>query len=408
MPGSKKRRAVIVGGSMSGLFTAAFLRQIGWDADVYERSNVELVGRGAGITTHPELLEALDACGAGSQDLGIEIPKRIALDRLGRVSHERPLRQVMTSWDKLQRLLRATIDPAHYHLGCNFERVDQDAGSVRVQFSGGRIEHADILIGGDGIRSGVRAQVAPELQPIYAGYYIWRGAPNEADLAPQTLREIFPYFVLYWPNRQQVITYPISGFGDDLQPGRRRYNFIWYRVADAVQMKDMCVDERGVQHEYSVPPPLIRKELIAAMHKDAREIMPPTLLDCVMNIPQPFITPIYDFTAPSMVFGRVAMVGDAATSARPHMGFGVAKAGGDAMALARALRDHDDIDRALRAYDSERTRYGNNVVMHGRKLGTHLGVDLKTEEDHRMHELLQNDGAALDWIAVPNFLDEYK
>jgi 2-polyprenyl-6-methoxyphenol hydroxylase-like FAD-dependent oxidoreductase len=30
---------------MSGLFSAAFLRQIGWDVDVYERSTVELVGR---------------------------------------------------------------------------------------------------------------------------------------------------------------------------------------------------------------------------------------------------------------------------------------------------------------------------------------------------------------------------
>ena len=393
---------------MSGLFAAAFLRQIGWDADVYERSNVELVGRGAGITTHPELLEALDAAGAGTQNLGIEIPKRIALDRLGRVTEERPLRQIMTSWDKLQRLLRATIDPANYHLGWNFERVDHDGQGVRVTFSGGRVEHADILIGGDGIRSGVRAQVAPELQPIYAGYYIWRGAPNEADLDQRTLREIFPYFALYWPTRQQVITYPISGFGDDLQPGRRRYNFIWYRVADAAQMKDMCIDERGVQHEYSVPPPLIRKDLIAQMHQDARDIMPDVLLDCVMKIPQPFITPIYDFTAPSIVFGRVAMVGDAATSARPHMGFGVAKAGGDAMALARALRDHDDVDNALKAYNAERQPYGNNVVMHGRKLGTHLGVNLKTDEDRRMHRLLQSDGAALDWIAVPNFLEAYK
>ncbi len=411
MPGTSnngKRRAIIVGGSMSGLFAAAFLRQIGWDADVYERSTVELVGRGAGITTHPELLEALDASGAGTQNLGIEIPKRIALDRQGRVTEERPLRQIMTSWDKLQRLLRATIDPANYHLGWNFERVDQDEKGVRVTFSGDRVEHADILIGGDGVRSGVRAQVAPELQPIYAGYYIWRGAPNEADLDERTLREIFPYFVLYWPKRQQVITYPISGFGDDLEPGRRRYNFIWYRVADAAQMKDMCVDERGVQHEYSVPPPLIRKDLIAQMHQDARDIMPDVLLDCVMNIPQPFITPIYDFTAPSIVFGRVAMVGDAATSARPHMGFGVAKAGGDAMALARALRDHDDVDNALKAYNAERQPYGNDVVMHGRRLGTHLGVNLKTDEDRRMHALLQSDGAALDWIAVPNFLDAYK
>ena len=90
------------------------------------------------------------------------------------------------------------------------------------------------------------------------------------------------------------------------------------------------------------------------------------------------------------------------------MGFGVAKAGGDAMALARALRDHEDVDAALNAYNAERTPYGNNVVMHGRKLGTHLGVDLKTEDDHRMHKLLQSDAGALDWIAVPNFLDEYK
>ena len=55
---------------MSGLFAAAFLRQIGWDAHVYERSAVELVGRGAGITTHPELLQALQSSGAGTGDLG--------------------------------------------------------------------------------------------------------------------------------------------------------------------------------------------------------------------------------------------------------------------------------------------------------------------------------------------------
>ena len=51
---------------------------------------------------------------------------------------------------------------------------------------------------------------------------------------------------------------------------------------------------------------------------------------------------------------------------------------------------------------------GNAIVMHGRKLGTHLGVNLKTEEDRRMHDLLQSDGAMLDWIAVPHFLDAYK
>jgi len=405
---TRNRRAVIVGGSMSGLFSAAFLRQIGWQCDVYERSSVELVGRGAGITTHPELLEALEASGAGTRDLGIEVPKRIAIDRQGRITDERPLRQILTSWDRLQRLLRETIDPAHYHLGYAFERVEQNGSGVRVHFNDGRVVDADILIGGDGIRSSVRGNVAPELQPQYAGYYIWRGAPNEAELSARTRRDIFPYFTFYLPPRQEVITYPIAGFNDDLRPGHRRFNFIWYRVADAAKLREMNVDEKGVQHEFSVPPPLIRKNLIEEMYADARDIMPEVMLDAVMAIRQPFVTPIYDFLAPSIVFGRVAMVGDAAANPRPHMGFGVAKAGNDAEALARALDSHDDIDRALLAYNAERQPIGNTIVMHSRKLGTHMGLDLKTEEDRRMHELLQSDGAMMDWIAVPNFLDAYK
>ena len=404
----KRRRAIIIGGSMSGLFSAAFLRKAGWDVDVYERSRVELVGRGAGITGHPELFQALTACGAGLDQLGVEVPKRIAIDTSGKVTEERPLRQILTSWDRLQRLLRTTIDERRYHLGWNFERVDQDEHGVRVTFSGNRVEQADILIGGDGIRSSVRGQVAPEVQPVYAGYYIWRGAPNESDLSEKTLREIYPYFTFFLPPRQEVITYPIAGFNDDLTPGRRRFNFIWYRVADAAQLRDMLVDESGVQHEFSVPPPLIRKDLIAGMHKDARETLPDTLLDSVMKIQQPFITPIYDFTAPSIVYGRVAMVGDAAANARPHMGFGMAKAGTDAQALAKHLFENEDIDTALDAYNTERQPLGNTIVMHGRKLGTHMGVNLRTDEDRRMHELLQTDGAMLDWIAVPNFLDAYK
>jgi len=75
-------------------------------------------------------------------------------------------------------LLRATIDERHYHLGHNFKRVDQNGRGVQVEFADGRIEQADILVGGDGVRSSVRGQLAPDVQPIYAGYYIWRGAPN--------------------------------------------------------------------------------------------------------------------------------------------------------------------------------------------------------------------------------------
>ena len=43
-------------------------------------------------------------------------------------------------------------------------------------------------------------------------------------------------------------------------------------------------------------------------------------------------------------------------------------------------------------------------MLHGRKLGTHLGVNLQTDEDRAMWTLLQDHRAMMDWIAVPNFL----
>jgi len=398
------RRAVIIGGSMSGLFVAAFLRLEGWEVHVYERSTVDLVGRGAGITTHPELLEALEKCGVGTRDLGVEVEKRIALDRDGRVIGQKNLRQVLTSWDRLQRLLRETIDEAHYHLGHTFEHVDQDGSGVVAHFAGGRNERADILVGGDGIRSSVRAQMTPETEPIYAGYYIWRAAPNEADLKPETRESIFPYYVLFVAAQQHVFGYPIAGLNNDLRVGYRRYNVGWYRVGDAQELREMCVDEKGHQHEYSVPPPLIRKDLITCMRADAEGILPPQILDC-FDSALPFFTPIYDFATPRFVFGRVALVGDAASSARPHMGFGMAKAGGDARALAEALGNHDDIDEGLAAYNQIRQPLSERIVQHGRKLGTQLGVNLRTDEDRAMWKLLQDHRAMMDRIAVPSFLE---
>jgi 2-polyprenyl-6-methoxyphenol hydroxylase-like FAD-dependent oxidoreductase len=401
----RKRRAIIIGGSMAGLFASALLRRIGWDVDVYERSSVELISRGVGIfATHLELLEALDKCGAGTVDIGVIVHKRITLNREGTVIAEKRQLQIVTSWDRLRQLLLKAIDRQRYHFGHVFERVEQDGSGVRVHFANGRTESADLLIGCDGFRSSVRAQLAPQVQPIYSGYYLWRGAPNEADLSPETRKTIFPYYTFFLDEHLQILGYPISGSDDDLRSGHRRYNFGWYRVADSKKLREMCVDENGQQHEFSVPPPLVRKDLIAKMRADAETLLPPQFLDCLHHIDQPFFTPVYDFCSPSLVFGRVVLLGDAASTPRPHMGFGVSKAGAEALALADALSNHDNINHALTAYNSDRQPLSERIVEHGRKLGTQLGVNLLSDEDRRMAALLQRPDAILDWVAVPDFL----
>jgi 2-polyprenyl-6-methoxyphenol hydroxylase-like FAD-dependent oxidoreductase len=184
-------------------------------------------------------------------------------------------------------------------------------------------------------------------------------------------------------------------------------NFIWYRVANATTVKQMCVDDHGRQHDYSVPPPLIRRDLITQLRRDAEDALPPVFNDCLCATRQPFFTPIYDFIAPRIVSGRIALVGDAASNARPHMGFGVSKAACDALALANALNERDDVDRALAEYNYIRQPIGETIVRHGRRLGTQLGVNLLTDEDRAMHQRLQDPHAMMDCIAVPNFLTAY-
>jgi 2-polyprenyl-6-methoxyphenol hydroxylase-like FAD-dependent oxidoreductase len=54
-----KGRALIVGGSMSGLLAALLLQRSGWCVEVFERVESELAGRGAGIVAQPDLIETL-------------------------------------------------------------------------------------------------------------------------------------------------------------------------------------------------------------------------------------------------------------------------------------------------------------------------------------------------------------
>ena len=179
---------------MSGLFAGLYLRRQGWQVDVFERSPVALIGRGAGIMTHPEMHRALADLGLDStRDFGVQVEGRLVLDRAGNVICERALPQTATSWNRLFELLKAAFGAEHYHLGRELSGVSQTADSVVAHFTDGSVETADLLVGADGFRSSVRALVLPDARPCYAGYVGWRGLADEAAiaaiLAPQGVRE---------------------------------------------------------------------------------------------------------------------------------------------------------------------------------------------------------------------------
>ena len=101
------RRALIVGG-MAGLFAGLYLRRRGWQVEVFERSAASLRGRGAGITTHPQMRSALTDLGIQSDlDFGFPVEQRLVLDRSGAVIARRTVPQISTSWNRLFDLLIA-------------------------------------------------------------------------------------------------------------------------------------------------------------------------------------------------------------------------------------------------------------------------------------------------------------
>jgi 2-polyprenyl-6-methoxyphenol hydroxylase-like FAD-dependent oxidoreductase len=68
----------------------------------------------------------------------------------------------------------------------------------------------------------------------------------------------------------------------------------------------------------------------------------------------------------------MALLGDAAFVARPHLGLGVTKAAEDTVALADALREHARIDEALAAYEALRRPAGQSALARARWLGHYM------------------------------------
>lgn len=361
--------AIIVGGSIGGLFAALFCLKAGWRVTVLERTPVELSGRGAGIVTHDELRRLLLAAGASTDDLGVPVAERVAYDRAGGVVARLSLAQIVTSWDRVHSLLRALLPEGAHRLGTGVTGYTEDVHGVTVRTATGETLRADVLIGADGFRSAVRAQMQPQVQPLYAGYTVWRALAPEAALSPQTRTEVFPHFGLYLPTGSQIVGYPIAGPGNDLRHGHRRYNFVWYLPVAAEALDDMLTDADGTRHTLSIPPPLVRDDVVARGEAMAADLLPPPFVEILSKSERPFFTPIYDHVAPVFAQGRVALLGDAASVARPHIGMGVTKAAADAEALARHLAAGADVPAALAAYSAERQPAAVIAVETSRALG---------------------------------------
>ena len=369
-------RILVIGGSLGGLLAANVLHRQGHDVCVLEKVRGSMDGRGAGIVTHDALFAGLQRAGLNIDDsLGVPVRQRVALSAEGGTEVCIDMPQVLTSWSRLYDLLHQLLPAQRYVQGVTVQRIEQHAGGAVVHglsAEGAQSWPADLVIASDGIRSAVRQQLAPQVQPRYAGYVAWRGVCDEAVLSERTLKSVFETFGFGLPAGEQLIGYPVAGPGNDTRLGHRAYNFVWYRPATGDSLTRLLTDADGVTHQGGISPNKVDWRQVADMRQAARALLAPQFAEMIEKTAQPFLQPIYDLSSERIAFDRVALMGDASFVARPHIGMGVTKAAQDAVALADAIGQHGATPQALLAYEKQRVPECEAAVERARWLGAYM------------------------------------
>ena len=169
---------------------------------------------------------------------------------------------------------------------------------------------------------------------------------------------------------------------------------MWFRPAPEAELAQLCTDASGQRHGVSIPPPLIRPELIDEVKAAAAIRFAPQLAALTRATAQIILQPIFDLESPRIAFGRVALLGDAAFVARPHVATGVMKAALDAQSLVDAIEaGGGDWAAALQRYDRERRPFGSWLVERGRHIGASI-MATDAGQRQRIETIMREYGAA--------------
>lgn len=374
-------RALVVGGSIGGLTTALLLRRLGFDVSVFERTPDNLDGRGGGIVLQPETVRWFAECSDQHPEQVSTSTRNVQyLDRHNEVIHSDAQPWTFTSWGTFYRALLADFGTQNYHLGEYAAGFDEDADGVEVRFVSGRRERADLVVFADGIGSPSRRRISPATELEYAGYVGWRGTVPESQVSADTFALLHDAVTYSFAPHTHMVVYPIPSPDGGLAVGERLLNYVWYRnVAEGHELEELMTDKRGFAAKVSLHPGGVQDRYVDEMRSAAGELLAPAVAEVVLRTEQPYLQAVYDSCVTRMALGRVALLGDAASAARPHAAAGTAKAAANAWALYDALGAAGDITEALAKWEPAQLELGQRLLRRVKDMGTRSQVDCTWE-----------------------------
>jgi salicylate hydroxylase len=198
-------KVLITGGGIGGISTALSLIKHGFNVEVYEQAS-ELMEIGAGIQLSANAMHVLLAHGLEPplsklwvkpsayvfrlHDTG-EIISKIPLAEAHERQHGAPYCQFHRA-DQLEALVARLreIGPNVIRLNSRAIGYEETNTGVRLRLQNGSTVSGDILVGADGVKSTIRAQLLGAAKPTYTGDSAWRLTVPSGRLKPHSEHEM--------------------------------------------------------------------------------------------------------------------------------------------------------------------------------------------------------------------------
>ena len=369
---------LIVGAGLGGLTAAAILLQRGHTVRVYEQA-AALGEVGAGIQISANACKVLQELGLGDALDALAVAPtafRFQVFNSGELLHEIPLgdSHEQAFGAKYYHIHRADL---HSMLARRVTELDRDAivlkrsarsfaedhESILLRFADGSETRGDLLIGADGIKSAVRAQIIGDIAAYFTGYVAWRAVVDADQLPANYMDKVCTVWV--GPQAHAVVYYLRRG---------ELLNFVGIVENDDWRDESWTVKDSWDKLKADFVP----------WHEDVQLLIDSLpRLDCyrwaLYNRP-----PVTAWST-----ARATLLGDAAHPTLPFMAQGAAMAIEDSAILVRALAQADTVDAALQLYQHNRYARTARIQNGSNQMGElyHLNTVAKLREGFDRHDI---------------------